>query len=84
MKTVYRKWIGGRLKELRLLHKFTPLQISEMIGMHVKTYCHYEEGVSMPSIYTLKLICTIYTITLDKFMEGSPTKEVSEFEQQSS
>lgn len=80
MKTVYRKWIGERLKFFRIQNKLTPAQVSEAIEMHVKTYSHYEEGVSMPSVVTLKSICQKYLISLDYFMDGSPGKEISQFE----
>lgn len=80
MKTAYRKWIGERLKYFRIQNKLTPPMVAEKISMHVKTYGHYEEGVAMPSVFTLRDICAIYSITIDQFMEGSPAKQISEFE----
>lgn len=83
MKTEYRKWIGQRLKYFRTLAKMTVGQVAEAIAMNKKTYCHYEDGYTLPSIITLKSICEVFATTLDKFMEGSPTKDihsVSQFE----
>lgn len=77
MKTAYREWLGARLKHFRELHKLTTTQVAALLDMNLKTYSHYEEGVSMPSILTLERICAIYKITLDKFMQGSPVASFS-------
>jgi transcriptional regulator with XRE-family HTH domain len=80
MKTVYREWMKNRLIHFRDQFKLTTADVARAIKMNPKTYGHYEEGVSMPSVLTLKQICKLYSITMDYFMEGSPISEASEFE----
>lgn len=81
MKTEYRKWIGERLKYFRTEQKLTPGQLAGKIPMNKKTYGHYEDGYTLPSIIRLKAICEALSTSLDKFMEGSPAKEVDSVSQ---
>ena len=72
MKNIYRKWIGERLKYFRDLLKLDQSQFAAMIGKTRQCYAAYEEGRAEPAIFTLKQICDIHSITVDKFLEGSP------------
>lgn len=72
MKTVYREWIGKRLKLFRDKTDFSQSQLAQKIGMKKRAYGKYEEGEAEPSIYTLKKLCKIFGTTLDDFMKDSP------------
>lgn len=74
MKTEYRNFTKERLKHFRTANGVTPRHVANEIGMNVKTYGHYEEGISIPSVFTLQAICDLFKITLDEFMQGSPAK----------
>ena len=72
MKTIYRKWIGQRLRYYRVRKKLSQLQISHDVGLLETTYQAYELGVAEPSIYTLQRLCKIFRVKLDTFLKGSP------------
>lgn len=72
MKTIYRKWIGERLKYYRALMKLSQSQLAEKINKKKRAYGKYEDGEAEPSIYTLKALCAIFKVTIDEFMQGSP------------
>lgn len=72
MKTVYRVWIGERLKEFRGKLHLSQEALAALIGKQKRTYGKYEDGEAEPSIYTLKQLCGIFQTTLDEFMKDSP------------
>ena len=74
MKNQYRKWIGDRLKDLRKIANIDQEVFATMVGKNRPAYAAYEEGRAEPSILTLKKICDIHNITVDKFLEGCPTE----------
>lgn len=75
MKTIYRTWIGKRLKHFRELRKHSQSQISNLIDIKLCTYQSYEEGRAEPSIFTLKMFCKICKVKMDKFLQDSPEKK---------
>ncbi len=72
MKTIYRKWIGDRLRHYRAKHKLSQLQLAHDVGLLESTWRAYEEGRAEPSIYTLHKACNVFRVKLDTFLKGSP------------
>lgn len=71
MKNTYRKWIGERLRYFR--GSMSQAVLAEKIGKKRAAYDAYEQGRAEPSIFTLKKICDLFNITIDKFLEDCPT-----------
>lgn len=75
MKTAYREWIAGRLKELRQLKKYSQKQVADLLSIKLRTYQSYEEGRAEPSIFTVKNFCKCVKIKVDEFLKTSPVKD---------
>jgi transcriptional regulator with XRE-family HTH domain len=78
MKTIYRIWTGQRMLSYRLKKKLNQQQMADKIKIKRCTYASYEEGRAEPSIFTLKKFCKSVRTSIDKFMEGSPEKEMQQ------
>lgn len=75
MKTAYREWIAKRLKDLRIKSDLQQSDLAQRLRMNPSAYRAYEDARAEPSIFTLKRLCEIFGITLDAFMNNSPTNE---------
>lgn len=75
MKTQYRKWVAKKLQNLREKSGLSQMELADKIELKKQTYKAYEEGRCLPSIIIIKQLCTIYKITVDKFLQDSPLVE---------
>ncbi len=56
---------GKRLRAMRMKHGLTQQKISELLGIALRTYQHYEEGNRSPSLDCLVKIADILNISTD-------------------
>ena len=54
-----------RLKELRLENNFSQLEIAKRLNMSKMAISHWEKGNSEPSIEQLKILATIFNVSVD-------------------
>lgn len=54
-----------KLKELRLEKGLTLKTLSEKLGMPLRTYANYEQGIREPSLETIRALCRFYDVTAD-------------------
>lgn len=76
MKTLYREWIGKKLRALRLAKGADQAEIAELINKTRGAYAKHEEGLSEPSIYDMKQLCAVYNMTIDEFLKDAPAKSI--------
>lgn len=72
MKTLYRKWVAKKLQQLREKSGLSQREIAAKVDIKLPAYQAYEEGRCVPSILTIKQLCTLYKITVDNFLQDSP------------
>lgn len=53
------------LKEYRLLLKLTQKDISELLGINLRSYQRYEHGEMEPNIEKLEKLADLFNISLD-------------------
>lgn len=63
--------IGKSLKALRLLHKLTQKQISEVLNIPTSTYINWEKGLREPNIFNLKRISLYYKVSLNDLLANN-------------
>jgi len=54
------------LKELRLVNKFTQIELSKKVGVNQSSYSDWERGVSRPEYETLVLLADIFDVSVDE------------------
>ncbi len=60
-----------RIKELRELYEYTQAFVSRQLGIHPRTYCHYESGDREIPTQVLIKICKLYDVTCNYLLELS-------------
>lgn len=60
---------GKRLRAMRMKRGFTQQKISELLGIALRTYQHYEEGSRSPSLDLLRQIGDILNVPIDFLLE---------------
>lgn len=68
-----RQFIKNRIVELRTAAGLKQEYMAKKIGKKKRTYISIEYGKSLPNVFTLKKICEVFGISMDKFMEGAPS-----------
>ncbi len=63
----FREQVCGRLSDLRDYHHFTNYQISEEIGMSQTAIANVMKKQSMPTLYSLRGMCTMFETPLVDF-----------------
>ena len=62
--------LGDRLRQAREVSKLSQIQVKERTGINNKTLSNYENNVSSPDPYTLKVLANLYAITTDWLICG--------------
>ena len=58
-----------RIIELRLLYGYSKQMVAMGIGVNIRTYRRYENGVILPSIETLRRVALFFNISSDFLLE---------------
>ncbi len=58
--------LSERLKKQRIKYGYTQQQVSNIIGVDVTTYAHYESGRRTPDIKKLQKLCGLFDITIQQ------------------
>ena len=56
---------GKRLREIRMIRKFTQQTMADNIGVALRSYQSYEQGVREPSLNSLVKIADILDVSTD-------------------
>lgn len=67
-KSVFRENIKKNIKEYRLLYKMTQGELAEKLGGKKSLVSNYENGHSVPDIFTLIELADIFDITVDELI----------------
>jgi len=62
--------LGDRLRQVREVSKLSQIQVKERTGINNKTLSNYENNVSSPDHYTLKVLADLYVVTTDWLICG--------------
>ena len=62
--------LGDRLRQVREVSKLSQIQVKERTGINNKTLSNYENNVSSPDPYTLKVLADLYVVTTDWLICG--------------
>ena len=76
MKTIDQKALGRHLAAARKAHHLTQRQLEEKANIAKGMVSKYEQGVTLPCLYNLLLICGALGITLDDYIGEIPVVEV--------
>lgn len=66
-----RQNIKNNLIDLRMKKGLTQLEIAEICDKKMTTVSSWEQGVSLPDIYTLHKLATYYGVTMEYLCENS-------------
>jgi transcriptional regulator with XRE-family HTH domain len=72
-----RKEIGARLKALRIQSGKKAKVIAEELHVDPSLLSQWERGISLPSTSSLSQLASIYNVTIDYILDGSPKVSVS-------
>ena len=66
--------VAVRIRKLRNEHKYSQEYVIDKTGLDIH---RFESAISMPTLYSLLIICKFYRITLDEFFApmNYPSKE---------
>jgi transcriptional regulator with XRE-family HTH domain len=62
--------LGDRLRQTREQSKLSQIQVKERTGINNKTLSNYENNVSSPDPYTLKVLADLYEVSTDWLISG--------------
>ena len=66
---IFRENIQKNIKEYRLLHKMTQGELAEKLGGKKSLVSNYENGYSVPDIFTLIALADIFDISVDELIK---------------
>lgn len=61
--------IAKKLREIRILRNLTQHQVASLTGIGYKTINNYETGASRPDIDKLSMLCSLYDVSADYFLD---------------
>lgn len=73
----YLEWQGPKIKKLREDAKLTQPQVASRIYKTRCAYASYEECRAKMDVPTLQLLCKIYHLTVQEFLEDCPVPQHS-------
>jgi transcriptional regulator with XRE-family HTH domain len=62
--------LGDRLRQIREQSKLSQIQVKERTGINNKTLSNYENNISSPDPYTLKVLADLYEVSTDWIISG--------------
>ena len=80
----FRKFLGNRIKEVRLKKGYTRGRLSELCGIHEQALAKYENGSTIPTAENLKKLVHAFDVSADFFlfeysnMDGIPKIQKAE------
>lgn len=64
--------VGEKLKEARIRSGLTQEQVAEKVMVSRVTVSHWENGKSLPDVFSLLSLSEIYQISIDELLKGDP------------
>ena len=64
--------LAEKLKELRVQHHYSQEQVAEMIHVTRQAISKWETGKSYPDVENLKLLSSLYGVTVDTLLNDVP------------
>lgn len=62
-----KKLVGSKIKQARINHKFSQIELAEKINISEKHISNIERGQNFPSLDTFFKICSVLELTLEDF-----------------
>ena len=62
--------LGDRLRQARETNGLSQVQVKKSTGINNKTLSNYEQNVSSPDPYTLKVLADLYEVSTDWLISG--------------
>lgn len=72
----FRKLVSENLQYYRKLNNLTQLQLAEILNYSDKSVSKWERGESLPDLYIMQTLATLYGITINDFVVEEKTKPV--------
>lgn len=63
--------LGDRLRQAREYARLSQVQVKNSTGINNKTLSNYENNISSPDPYTLKILADLYGATTDWLISGT-------------
>ncbi len=71
------KSIGERLKECRIKRQWSQQELAELLHVTRQAVSNWERNKTLPDVYMVKEIASVFDLTLDEFMENTRQAEVT-------
>ena len=71
------KSIGERLKECRIKRQWSQQELAELLHVTRQAVSNWERNKTLPDVYRVKEIASVFDLTLDEFMENTRQAEVT-------
>ncbi len=77
-----KKAMGARIKNLRIKHGLTQLELGQRLGVGLTTISNYERGYSTPDVKSLIMLANTFSVTIDYIVKDNHTLSVEKKIQQ--
>ncbi len=67
-----------KLKEYRKLCGYSQQHVADVLKIHRSTYSYYELGVTEPSVENIRILATVFGVSLDALLEVEPLRYTDE------
>lgn len=61
--------LGDKLKQERIKHGYTQVEIATKLGISQSAYNYFESGLKVPSLATVTVLSEIYEMTIDELVK---------------
>lgn len=74
--------IGKFLAELRVGNNFTQKEVADQLNIHETSVSKWERGISIPDVYYLGLLATLYEVTEHEILNGERNFKKRKFDEE--
>jgi transcriptional regulator with XRE-family HTH domain len=68
------RWMGARVRHIRVTKNMTQEELAQRMGTQRPAVSNWENGINMPSLFTLKKMSTIFGVSLRQLIEGESSE----------
>lgn len=68
--TETRQQFAARLRELRLQRGYRQEEVARLLGVSRSAYTYYENAITLPSVFKLRLLAKMYDLPMEDFFVG--------------
>lgn len=70
------KSVGGKLRECRTMRQWSQQELAEQLHVTRQAVSNWERDKTLPDVYMIKEIASVFDMTLDEYMENARPAEV--------